>query len=167
MNFYAKELYEKEHKHIDKLNKELESLEQQKENLEDRIDALKNERLTFYDLMKRSDDWELMDETNNHNPMLVKCINSAWNDEETSKHFEDIVVALMMRDSDEVEEKLGELQSVTDNWIDFLPNYLMHIADDWDLTTILHFVRWDIIFNKPTLGTLGKKEEKVWSEGGR
>ena len=167
MNFYAKELYEKEHKHIDKLNKELESLEQQKENLEDRIDALKNERLTFYDLMKRADDWELMDGTNNHNPMLVKCINSAWNDEETSKRFEDIVVALMMRDSDEVEEKLGELQSVTDNWIDFLPNYLMHIADDWDLTTILHFVRWDIIFNKPTLGTLGEKEEKVWSEGGR
>ena len=152
MNFYAKELYEKELKHIDKLNKELESLEKQKEDLEDRINALNNERMTFYKLIKRSDNWELMDETNNHDPMLVKAINSAWNDEETSKRFEDIVVPLMMRDSDEVEEKLGDIQSVTDNWMDFLPNYLMHIADDWDLSVILLFVRWDIIFNKPTYG---------------
>ena len=152
MNFYAKELYEKELKHIDKLNKELESLEKQKEDLEDRINALNNERMTFYKLIKRSDNWELMDETNNHDPMLVKAINSAWNDEETSKRFEDIVVPLMMRDSDEVEEKLGDIQSVTDNWMEFLPNYLMHIADDWDLSVILLFVRWDIIFNKPTYG---------------
>jgi hypothetical protein len=95
---------------------------------------------------------------NNHNPMLVKCINSAWNDEETSKLFEDIVVALMMRDSDEVEEKLGEPQRVIDNWMDYLPNYLMNIADDWDLVTILHFVRWDFICNDSTLGTSGEKE---------
>ena len=152
MNFYAKELYEKELKHIDKLNKELESLDRQMEDLEDRINVLRNERLTFYDLIKRANDWELMDETNNHDPMLVKAINSAWNDEETSKRFGDIVVPLMMRDSDEVEEKLGELQSVTDNWIDYLPNYLMHIADDWDLSVILLFVRWDVIRNKPTYG---------------
>jgi hypothetical protein len=67
----------------------------------------------------------------------------------------------MMRDSDEVEEKLGEPQRVIDNWIDYLPNYLMNIADDWDLTTILHFVRWDITCNKPTLWTSEEKEEKV------
>jgi seryl-tRNA synthetase len=167
MNFYAKNLMEKEVKHLEKLNEEISELEIEQASIEARLTTLEAERKLFASKVKDMDDWELMDETNNHNPMLVKCINSAWNDEETSKHFEDIVVALMMRDSDEVEEKLGELQSVTDNWIDFLPNYLMHIADDWDLTTILHFVRWDIIFNKPTLGTLGEKEEKVWSEGGR
>lgn len=152
MNFYAKNLMEKEVKHLEKLNEEISELEIEQASIEARLTTLEAERKLFASKVKRMDDWELMDEMNNHNPMLVKCINSAWNDEETSKHFEDIVVALMMRDSDEVEEKLGELQSVTDNWIDFLPDYLMRIADDWDLTTILHFVRWDIIFNKPTLG---------------
>lgn len=149
MNFYAKKLYEKEIKHLEKLNEEIHELEVEKTSIEARITLLEAEK---YFKSKRMGDWEIMDETNNHNPMLVKAINSAWNDEETSKRFEDIVVALMMRDSDEVEEKLGELQSVTDNWIDFLPDYLMRIADDWDLTTILHFVRWDIIYNKPTYG---------------
>lgn len=167
MNFYAKNLMEKEVKHLEKLNEEISELEIEQTSIEARLATLKAKRKLFTSKVKDMDDWEIMDDTNNHNPMLVKCINSAWNDDESSKHFEDIVVALMMRDSDEVEEKLGELQSVTDNWIDFLPDYLMRIADDWDLTTILHFVRWDIIFNKPTLGTSGKKVGNVWSEGGR
>lgn len=152
MNFYAKNLMEKEIKHLEKLNKEISELEIEQTSIEACLATLKAERKQFTSKVKGMDDWEIMDDTNNHNPMLVKCINSAWNDDESSKHFEDIVVALMVRDADEVEEKLGELQSVCDNWIDFLPYYLMRIADDWDLTTILHFVRWDIIFNKPTLG---------------
>lgn len=152
MNFYTKKEIEKEVKHLEKLNEEISELEIEQASIEARLATLEAERKLFTSKVKDMDDWELMDEMNNHNPMLVKCINSAWNDEETSKHFEDIVVALMVRDADEVEEKLGELQSVCDNWIDFLPEYLMRIADDWDLTTILHFVRWDIIFNKPTLG---------------
>jgi len=158
MNFYAKKLYEKEIKHIEKLNEEIQELEVEKTSIEARITLLESEK---YFKSKRMGDWELMDGTNSHNPMLVKAINSAWNDEETSKLFEGIVVALMMRDSDEVEEKLGEPQRVIDNWIDYLPNYLMNIADDWDLTTILHFVRWDITCNKPTLWTSEEKEEKV------
>lgn len=152
MNFYTKKEIEKEVKHLEKLNEEISELEIEQTSIEARLATLEAERKLFTSKVKDMDGWEIMDDTNNHNPMLVKCINSAWNDDESSKHFEDIVVALMMRDADEVEEKLGELQSVTDNWIDFLPDYLMRIADDWDLTTILHFVRWDIIFNKPTLG---------------
>lgn len=152
MNFYTKKEIDKEVKHLEKLNEEISELEIEQASIEARLATLEAERKLFTSKVKDMDDWEIMDDTNNHNPMLVKCINSAWNDEETSKHFEDIVVALMVRDADEVEEKLGELQSVCDNWIDFLPEYLMRIADDWDLTTILHFVRWDIIFNKPTLG---------------
>lgn len=152
MNFYTKNLMEKEVKHLEKLNEEISELEIEQASIESRLATLEAERKLFASKVKGMDGWEIMDDTNNHNPMLVKAINSAWNDDESSKHFEDIVVALMVRDADEVEEKLGELQSVCDNWIDFLPDYLMRIADDWDLTTILHFVRWDIIFNKPTLG---------------
>lgn len=152
MNFYTKKEIEKEVKHLEKLNEEISELEIEQTSIESRLATLEAERKLFASKVKDMDGWEIMDDTNNHNPMLVKAINSAWNDDESSKHFEDIVVALMVRDADEVEEKLGELQSVCDNWIDFLPDYLMRIADDWDLTTILHFVRWDIIFNKPTLG---------------
>lgn len=152
MNFYTKKEMEKEVKHLEKLNEEISELEIEQASIESRLATLEAERKLFTSKVKDMDGWEIMDDTNNHNPMLVKAINSAWNDDESSKHFEDIVVALMVRDADEVEEKLGELQSVCDNWIDFLPDYLMRIADDWDLTTILHFVRWDIIFNKPTLG---------------
>ena len=152
MNFYTKKEIEKEVKHLEKLNEEISELEIEQTSIESRLATLEAERKLFASKVKDMDGWEIMDDTNNHNPMLVKAINSAWNDDESSKHFEDIVVALMVRDADEVEEKLGELQSVCDNWIDFLPDYLMRIADDWDLTTILHFVRWDIIFNKPTPG---------------
>ena len=152
MNFYAKKEIEKEVKHLEKLNEEISELEIEQTSIEARLATLEAERKLFTSKVKDMDGWEIMDDTNSHNPMLVKAINTAWNDEETSKHFEDIVVALMVRDADEVEEKVGEIQSVCDNWIDFLPDYLMRIADDWDLTTILHFVRWDIIFNKPTLG---------------
>lgn len=152
MNFYAKKEIEKEAKHLEKLNEEISELEIEQTSIESRLATLKAERKLFTSKVKDMDGLEIMDDTNNHNPMLVKAINSAWNDEETSKHFEDIVVALMVRDADEVEEKVGEIQSVCDNWIDFLPDYLMRIADDWDLRTMLHFVRWDIICNKPTLG---------------
>ena len=152
MNFYAKKEIEKEVKHLEKLNEEISELEIEQTIIESRLATLKAERKLFTSKVKGMDGWEIMDDTNSHNPMLVKAINTAWNDEETSKHFEDIVVALMVRDADEVEEKVGEIQSVCDNWIDFLPDYLMRIADDWDLRTILHFVRWDIICNKPTLG---------------
>lgn len=152
MNFYAKKAIEKEVKHLEELNKEIHELEVEQTSIEARLATLEAERKQFKSKLKHMDDWELMDEMNNHNPMLVRAINSAWNDEETSKHFENIVVALMVRDADEVEEKVGEIQSVTDNWIDFLSEYLMRVADDWDLTTILQFVRWDIMLNKPTLG---------------
>ena len=152
MNFYAKNLMEKEIKHLEKLNKEISELEIEQTSIEARLATLKNERMAYTSKVMKFENWEIMDDTNAHNPMLVKAINSAWNDDESSKLFESIVVALMERDADEVEEKVGELQSVCDNWIDFLPEYLMRVADDWDLTTILHFVRWDIIFNKPTLG---------------
>lgn len=152
MNFYAKKEIEKEVKHLEELNEEISELEIEQTSIESRLATLKAERKLFTSKVKGMDGWEIMDDTNSHNPMLVKAINTAWNDEETSKYFESIVVALMVRDADEVEEKVGEIQSVCDNWIDFLPDYLMRIADDWDLRTILHFVRWDIICNKPTLG---------------
>ena len=109
---------------------------------------------------------KIMDTLNAHNPELVAKINAAWI--EKKNKFEWIMKALYDRDIDEItdhdafqyKEWLDTMQyehgKLTGDWSDYMTmaledmwccwsdyaqNYLMHIADDGDLETILGFLR--------------------------
>lgn len=91
----------------------------------------------------------VMDTTNSHDQGLVDAINVAWS--LGSDRFRTILIALYDRDIDEIfnspaflcgwydnDEAFSDLQT---NWQEHAYNYLMHIADNQDLETILKFVK--------------------------
>lgn len=91
----------------------------------------------------------IMDTTNSHDQGLVDAINVAWS--LGSDRFRTILIALYDRDLDEIfnspaflcgwydnDEAFSDLQT---NWEEHAYNYLMHIADNQDLETILKFVK--------------------------
>ena len=152
MNAYLKKDIESDLRRLDDIKEEINNLEIDMTEIEARLLFLENEKAIAERKVKNhSGRMVVMDETAAHNPMLVECINAAWNHEQHSKLFKDIVLALMMRDECEVEEKIGDIKDVTENWVDHLYLYLMRVADDLDLETIVKFVRWDIALNKPTI----------------
>jgi hypothetical protein len=94
---------------------------------------------------------EIMDTTNGHDPDLVRNINHAWN--EKREEFCPILRALYERDIKEIMESdawnwTDDAESVKetlhDEWDVHVDNYLMHIADDLDLKTILTFLRYNV-----------------------
>ena len=114
-----------------------------------------------YEKVKILDNYEeIMDTTNNHDAELVAKINEAWNTDKREQ-FCPILIILYHRDLDEILKsdaydfsKVLDLEGMTDedireavfyylqdNWDIEAYNYLMHIADDLDLKTILTFLR--------------------------
>ena len=79
-----------------------------------------------------------MDETNNHDPQLVECINKAWNDEAKRKDFITIVDCLAKRDIDEFINP--EFYAMRDDK-ERCCEYRQNIADDKDLDTILCYCK--------------------------
>lgn len=145
MNYRRKEQVENLKSKINRIDDKLNGLNSKYREISSEIATLELEKnLAVSELLTNN---EIMDTHNGHDMKLVKAINAAWNDEESSKLFEDIIIALMYRDKDEVEEKIGDIQSVTTNWYDHTFDYLEHVADDLDLITILSFVRWDVSTN--------------------
>lgn len=93
----------------------------------------------------------IMDETNGHNPNLVKEINEKW--DKLRPFFKTILCALYERDMEEIynsdafrfEGSMDDaFKAMCDEWDFHAANYLQHIADDQDLETILTFVRYDV-----------------------
>ena len=82
--------------------------------------------------------YDLIDETNNHDPQLVECINKAWNDETKRKDFITIVDCLAKRDIDEFINP--EFYAMRDDK-ERCREYCQNIADDKDLDTILCYCR--------------------------
>ena len=111
----------------------------------------------------------IMTTLQNHNPALVAQINEKWG--RFKERFKPVLCALYERDIDEItshdawcmpewedwdeykhglntgewstynQKALAEMQK---RWAEFAHSYLMHIADDQDLETILTFVRFDV-----------------------
>lgn len=93
----------------------------------------------------------IMDATNGHEAELVRRINDAW--DKYREEFYPILCALYARDIEEIfqsdafawqtdatqEWVLGEMKA---QWDFYAPNYLQHIADNQDLSTILHFLNY-------------------------
>lgn len=92
----------------------------------------------------------IMDETNGHERELVRRINKAW-DEDKAK-FGQILRALYKRDQQEIFEhpafdRLPDYPEIAANeleadWEKWAFDYLQHIADNQDLSTILYFIRY-------------------------
>ena len=90
-----------------------------------------------------------MDTRNGHDEELVKKINLLW--QKNMAKFEPILVALYKRDINEIynADSFADLPNNIDsalavlivNWQNHAENYLMHIADDGDLVTIINFIR--------------------------
>lgn len=102
------------------------------------------------DKIKVLDGEEIMDTTNGHDPDLVRNINQAWN--EKREQFCPILRVLYDRDIKEIMDSdawnwTDDVESVKetlhDEWDFHAYNYLMHIADDWDLKAILYFLRYE------------------------
>lgn len=102
------------------------------------------------DKIKILDSEEIMDTTNGHDPELVRKINQAWN--EKREQFCPILRSLYERDIKEIMDSdawdwTDDVESVKetlhDEWDFHAYNYLMHIADDWDLKAILYFLRYE------------------------
>lgn len=94
---------------------------------------------------------EIMDTTQNHDPELVRKINQAWN--EKREGFCPILRALYERDITEImdsdawnwtDNADSVKETLHDEWDVHADNYLMHIADDLDLQTILTFLRYNV-----------------------
>jgi hypothetical protein len=93
---------------------------------------------------------DIMDTTNGHDPHLVCKINQAWN--EKREQFCPILRALYARDIKEImdsdawnwtDDAESVKETLHDEWDFHAYNYLMHIADDWDLKAILYFLRYE------------------------
>ncbi len=106
------------------------------------------------DKVKVLDSEDVMDTTNGHNPELVGKINRAWI--ERRADFFPILCALYKRDENEIRdsdafvlsrdtmEEYGSIyEYMAKHWDIEADNYLMHIADDTDLKTILNFLHYD------------------------
>lgn len=145
MNYRKKEEAENLKSKIKRIDDKLNDLNSKYRDISSEITTLELEKNLAVSVLLTKD--EIMNPHNGHDPKLVNAINSAWNDEEVSKLFEDIIIALMYRDKDEVEEKIGNIESVTTDWYDYTYYYLERVADDLDLKTILSFVRWDVDTN--------------------
>lgn len=93
----------------------------------------------------------IMNDTNNHDKELVKLVNDIFNDNSRRDSFVAILDTLLDRDEDEVNEMLSYkrpfaygsfFEGLKEEQIySLIHEYLMHVADDMDLQTIISFCR--------------------------
>ena len=85
---------------------------------------------------------EIIDTYNSHNQELVRKINDAWKSEEYHDRFGDILFALGSRDKQEIQEKFDIVIDSNETAMDNAHEIMEGVCDDWDLETILSFIRY-------------------------
>ena len=85
---------------------------------------------------------DIMDIYNGHNAELVRKINAAWKDAKYHDSFGDILYALACRDMAEWEEKYNDIIHDSEDAMNHAHEIMEGVCDDWDLETILSFVRY-------------------------
>ena len=89
---------------------------------------------------------DIMDTYNAHNPELVRKINDAWKSDKYHNRFGDVLFALARRDEEEIGMKYGdinmEIQS-SESAMNYAHEIIEGVCDDWDLETILSFIRYE------------------------
>lgn len=91
-------------------------------------------------------DSDIMDTYNAHNPELVRKINKAWKNKKYHNLFGDILLALARRDEEEIGDKYGDLNVAIQepkDAMDYAHEIMEGVCDDWDLETILSFIRYE------------------------
>lgn len=94
--------------------------------------------------MKRSKYHDIMDTYNSHNAELVRKINAAWKDAKYHNSFSEILLALLVRDHEEYIDKYCEIEDYSGDWaMEHAHEIMEGVCDDWDLETILSFIRYE------------------------
>ena len=94
-------------------------------------------------LLKKRKWEEIMDTTNAHDAELVRKINAAWNSEKYHDMFGAILLALLKRDTKEFEDRFDCDVTLSEKFAMNNAHEIMQgVGDDWDLETILSFVRY-------------------------
>ena len=86
---------------------------------------------------------DIMDTYNGHNAELVRKINKAWKNEEYHGRFGDILFALGSRDKQEIQDKLDVVIDCNETAMNNAHQIMESVCDDWDLETILSFIRYE------------------------
>lgn len=94
-------------------------------------------------LLKKCKWEEIMDTSNAHDAELVRKINAAWNSEKYHDMFGAILLALLKRDTKEFEDRFDCDVTLNEKFAMNNAHEIMQgMGDDWDLETILSFVRY-------------------------
>lgn len=94
--------------------------------------------------MKRSKYHDIIDTYNSHNAELVRKINAAWRDDKYHNKFSEILLALLVRDHEEYIDKYCEIDDYSGDWaMEHAHEIMEGVCDDWDLETILSFIRYE------------------------
>lgn len=87
---------------------------------------------------------DIIDTRNAHNPELVRKINAAWKSDKYHNEFSEILIALSSRDHTEFEEKFSCSVESDGTWaMEHAHEIMEEVCDDWDLETILSFIRYE------------------------
>lgn len=93
--------------------------------------------------MKRSKYYDIIDTHNGHNAELVRKINDAWKSVKYHNRFSEILLALLVRDHEEYLDKYCEIEDYSGDWaMEHAHEIMEGVCDDWDLETILSFIRY-------------------------
>ena len=94
--------------------------------------------------IKRGKYYDIMDTYNGHNAELVRKINAAWRDTKYHNKFSEILLALLVRDHEEYIDKYCEIEDYSGDWaMEHAHEIMEGVCDDWDLETILSFIRYE------------------------
>ena len=86
---------------------------------------------------------DIMDTYNAHNPELVHKINAAWKNPKYHERFGDILFAIGCRDKQEIQDKFDIVIDCNETAMDNAHEIMEGVCDDWDLETILSFIRYE------------------------
>lgn len=87
---------------------------------------------------------DIMDTYNGHNAELVCKINDAWKSVKYHNSFSEILLALLVRDHEEYIDKYCEIEDYSGDWaMEHAHEIMEGVCDDWDLETILSFIRYN------------------------
>lgn len=93
--------------------------------------------------MKRSKYCDIIDTYNAHDEELVRKINAAWRNPKYHNMFGAILLALLKRDTKEFEDIFNCDVTLSEEYAMNNAHEIMQgMGDDWDLETILSFVRY-------------------------
>lgn len=98
---------------------------------------------SIIELLERDMYSDIMDTTNSHDPELVRKINAAWRNPKYHNMFGAILLALLKRDTKEFEDIFNCDVTLSEEYaMNNAHNIMQGMGDDWDLETILSFVRY-------------------------